>query len=191
MSPASLSERAQRVVEAILAINDRTLERTWIGDGETTLFDMATGEVVTGPHDWYAYLQEWYRGFPDGRVDVVNVVDGGDHVAVEYTGTGTHLGTYYGMTPTGRRSTSRMTSAVMAPPGFSSMRRTALATSASGSMVRGVRDMTSRAASFQGSGCFIRMRLKSPSVITPASRPSARFVLKTCAVSGPFVRTGG
>jgi len=108
MSPASLSLRAQRVVEAILAINDRTLERTWIGDGETTLFDMATGEVVTGPHDWYAYLQEWYRGFPDGRVDVVNVVDGGDHVAVEYTGTGTHLGTYYGMTPTGRRSLDRI-----------------------------------------------------------------------------------
>src|SRR3972149_5943346 len=104
MSPASLSLRAQRVVEAILAINDRALERTWIGDGETTLLDMATGEGVTGPHAWYSYLQEWYRGFPDGRVDVVNVVDGGDQVAVEYTGTGTHLGTYYGMTPTGPRA---------------------------------------------------------------------------------------
>jgi predicted ester cyclase len=107
-APGARSPRARRVVEAILAINERVPERTWIGDAQTTLVDMATGEVVRGPDEWYAYLAEWYRGFPDGRVEVLNVVDGGDQVVVEYTGEGTHLGVYYGMAPTGRRSLDRI-----------------------------------------------------------------------------------
>jgi predicted ester cyclase len=104
-----VGSNADRAVRSILAINDRSdAGATWIGDDRTELHDVATGEVVTGPEEWFAYLREWYRGFPDGRVEVLNVVDGGDHVAVEYTGGGTHGGTYYGMEPTGRRCLDRI-----------------------------------------------------------------------------------
>ncbi|HYG71913.1 MAG TPA: ester cyclase [Actinomycetota bacterium] len=103
-----MSERADRVVASILAINDRDVEATWTGDDSTTTVDVATGEVLRGPAAWYEYLREWYRGFPDGRVDIVNVIDAGQAVVVEFTGSGTHRGTYYGMTPTGRRCVDRL-----------------------------------------------------------------------------------
>ena len=34
----------------------------------------------------------WADGFPDGRVEITNVVDGGDMVAIEYTGRGSQTG---------------------------------------------------------------------------------------------------
>ena len=66
---------------------------------------------------------------------------------------------------------STTTSAVIGPAGRSSIWRTAAATSASFAIVLGSRPMTSRAVRAQGSGCFTRMRLKSPSVTTPVSWP--------------------
>lgn len=103
-----MTKRADDVVASILAINGRDLDATWIGDDETTLEDVATGEVVGGKDAWTEYLREWYRGFPDGRVEVLNVVEGGSHVVVEFTGQGTHAGTYYGMAPTGRACLDRI-----------------------------------------------------------------------------------
>ncbi len=35
----------------------------------------------------------WAEGFPDGRVKVDKLIAGGDQIAVEYTGKGTHTGT--------------------------------------------------------------------------------------------------
>ena len=63
-----MASRSDDVVASILAINDRDLDATWIGDDRTTLEEMGTGEVVGGKEEWIEYLQEWYRGFPDGRV---------------------------------------------------------------------------------------------------------------------------
>lgn len=103
-----MGERAERVVASILAINDRDIGATWIGDDDTALEDVATGEIVRGDGSWFEYLREWYRGFPDGRVDVVHVIEGTDSVVVEFTGQGTHGGVYYGMQPTGRRCLDRL-----------------------------------------------------------------------------------
>ena len=48
----------------------------------------------------------WADAFPDGRVEVTNVIDGGDQVVVEYTGRGSHTGTLVSaageIPPTGR-----------------------------------------------------------------------------------------
>jgi steroid delta-isomerase-like uncharacterized protein len=103
-----VTERSERVVASILAINDRDLDGTWIGDDETTLEDVATGEVVRGKAPWIEYLQEWYQGFPDGHVEIVNVVEADSHVIAEFTGQGTHDGVYYGIEPTGKHCVDRL-----------------------------------------------------------------------------------
>jgi len=61
-------------------------------DGTITF--MGTGETFTGPEGARAFGQAWANGFPDGKVTVEAVVAEGDHVVVEYTGRGTHTGTF-------------------------------------------------------------------------------------------------
>jgi predicted ester cyclase len=45
------------------------------------------------------YIENWARAFPDGKIDVENVVVEGDRAIAEFTGRGTHTGTLKG--PTG------------------------------------------------------------------------------------------
>jgi predicted ester cyclase len=45
----------------------------------------------------------WIRaGIPDFRIDIEDMVAGGDKVAVRFVGRGTHLGSLYGETPTSK-----------------------------------------------------------------------------------------
>src|SRR5215510_2132861 len=48
-------------------------------------------------------LQRTRMAFPDWHERVVDVFGSGDKVATRYVSTGTHLGPYLGMSPTGRR----------------------------------------------------------------------------------------
>jgi predicted ester cyclase len=45
------------------------------------------------------YIENWARGFPDGKIQVDNIVVQGDRAIAEFTGRGTHTGTMKG--PTG------------------------------------------------------------------------------------------
>jgi steroid delta-isomerase-like uncharacterized protein len=38
------------------------------------------------------YIESWARAFPDGKIDVENIVAHGDKVMTEFTGRGTHTG---------------------------------------------------------------------------------------------------
>jgi steroid delta-isomerase-like uncharacterized protein len=58
-----------------------------------------TGERFEGSEGARRFADMWANGFPDGRVEVDNVIDGGDQVGIEYTGRGTHTGTL--VTPMG------------------------------------------------------------------------------------------
>jgi predicted ester cyclase len=53
------------------------------------------------------YIENWARAFPDGKIEVTNLVSQGDSVIAEFKGSGTHTGTLKGPTgdlaPTGRR----------------------------------------------------------------------------------------
>jgi predicted ester cyclase len=53
------------------------------------------------------YIENWARAFPDGKIEVTNLVSQGNSVIAEFTGSGTHTGTLKGPTgdlaPTGRR----------------------------------------------------------------------------------------
>ncbi|RKH59297.1 ester cyclase [Corallococcus llansteffanensis] len=48
---------------------------------------------------------EWRRGFPDGQMRVLDELGEGDLVGVRLLWTGTHLGPFYGVPPSGRRVT--------------------------------------------------------------------------------------
>lgn len=53
------------------------------------------------------YIENWARGFPDGKIELTNAVEQGDLAIAEFTGGGTHTGTLRGPTgdlpATGRR----------------------------------------------------------------------------------------
>ncbi|MBN8231538.1 ester cyclase [Corallococcus macrosporus] len=50
-------------------------------------------------------VREWRRGFPDGQMRVLDELCEGDLVGVRLLWTGTHLGPFYGVAPSGRRVT--------------------------------------------------------------------------------------
>lgn len=54
------------------------------------------------------YIENWATAFPDGQIDVQNLVAQGDCVIAEFTGRGTHTGVLKAPTgdvsPTGRRA---------------------------------------------------------------------------------------
>ena len=54
---------------------------------------VGSGERFEGPDGARQFSQMWADAFPDGRITIDNVLDAGERVAVEWTGTGTHTGT--------------------------------------------------------------------------------------------------
>ena len=61
-------------------------------DGTITF--MGSGEVLRARRAPARYNEMWADGFPDGQVTVDTLVADGDRVVVEYTGRGTHTGTF-------------------------------------------------------------------------------------------------
>jgi predicted ester cyclase len=59
-------------------------------DGEIVLVGSDTR--FRGPSGAIEFSRMWADGFPDGRVKIDNVIASGDHVVVQYTGTGTQTG---------------------------------------------------------------------------------------------------
>jgi steroid delta-isomerase-like uncharacterized protein len=54
---------------------------------------VGSGQTLRGPEGSRQYNAMWDTAFPDGMVTVDRVIAQGDHVAVEFTGRGTHTGT--------------------------------------------------------------------------------------------------
>ena len=79
-------------------------------DGTITF--MGSGEVLSGPEGSRVYSEMWANGFPDGQVTVDTIVADGDRVVVEFTGRGTHTGTFVTsmgeIPPTGKSVTLKL-----------------------------------------------------------------------------------
>jgi SnoaL-like polyketide cyclase len=79
-------------------------------DGEATIatFDhpryeiIATGEIFDGASEVQSFYDENYGAFPDFSVTIEHTHHAEESVVAEGTITGTHLGTYRGLPPTGR-----------------------------------------------------------------------------------------
>lgn len=65
-----------------------------IADG--VLIVAGSGEQFEGRQGGRQFAEMWANAFPDGRIEVDNIVDGGDQVVVEFTGRGTQTGTLAG-----------------------------------------------------------------------------------------------
>jgi steroid delta-isomerase-like uncharacterized protein len=72
-------------------------------DDEITWHDMALGRTHRGKAEVGEVLRTLFEAVPDLRLDLTTRLPHGDHVAEEYTLTGTHLGTLFGIPATGRR----------------------------------------------------------------------------------------
>ena len=55
---------------------------------------VGTGDVFHGAEGSRAYSEAWAAGFPDGRITIDNLIAAGDCVVAEFTGRGTHTGTF-------------------------------------------------------------------------------------------------
>ncbi len=65
--------------------------------------DVATGEIVIGQDGLRSLLLEYWKGLPDFHVADAHFIESDPWVAVELQLEGTHLGTFLGYKPTGRR----------------------------------------------------------------------------------------
>jgi steroid delta-isomerase-like uncharacterized protein len=85
---------ARRDVEAMAAL--------WAPDGEDHI---ASQVDAVGPGGVREYFEGVFAAFPDLVTEVRSMVTEGDTTAVHWTATGTHLGTLWGVAPTGARVT--------------------------------------------------------------------------------------
>ena len=69
---------------------------------------MPLGEVIDGAEAVAAYYRETRDAFPDQRNRVISVQHADDVVLMEIELTGTHLGAFRGLPPTGRSFSCRM-----------------------------------------------------------------------------------
>jgi steroid delta-isomerase-like uncharacterized protein len=86
--PASVARQLyenwnQRDFDATAALTADDFELTVAG----------SGEHFHGPEGASEFGRRWADAFPDGRITIDNVIAGGDQVAVQFRGTGTHTGT--------------------------------------------------------------------------------------------------
>jgi glyoxylase-like metal-dependent hydrolase (beta-lactamase superfamily II)/predicted ester cyclase len=83
---------ARRDVEAMAEL--------WAADGH----DHISGQVeAVGPGGVREYFTEFFAAFPDFALEVRSTVNEGERSAVHWTAVGTHLGSLWGVEPTGAR----------------------------------------------------------------------------------------
>lgn len=63
---------------------------------DAVLTDTGSGQTFRGADGVEQYNKAWAVGFPDGKVTVDRVIEAGDLVVVEFTGSGTHTGPLVG-----------------------------------------------------------------------------------------------
>lgn len=84
--------------------NERKLEvaEEVIAQGSVN-YDTGLAPMPFGPEEMKGTVRMVTAAFPDNRHEVEEVIAGGDTVVLRCTLTGTHLGEFMGMAPTGRR----------------------------------------------------------------------------------------
>lgn len=84
-------------------------ERDWATEGACRTADyQAHMSGAPGPLDsdsWAGFMGQFTTAFPDAQISVEDSVSERDIVASRWTITGTHLGDFQGVPPTGRRIT--------------------------------------------------------------------------------------
>lgn len=84
--------------------------------------DVARGELQMGPDAYRRDYERWRSAFPDGEVEIVNLIVAGDWAVVEYVNRGRHTGTLESslgtFAPTGRSMEARYCSVMRVREGM-------------------------------------------------------------------------
>ena len=85
------------------AFNEKDLDRMASLCADTVSWlDVPAGITFKGKEGVHRYNQGWLDAFPDGKVEILNLIISGDRSVVEFVGRGTHRGTFkspYGNIP--------------------------------------------------------------------------------------------
>nr|WP_090338780.1 ester cyclase [Mycolicibacterium malmesburyense]CRL66765.1 SnoaL-like polyketide cyclase [Mycolicibacterium malmesburyense] len=96
-------DEIRELVECLYTAIDR---RDW-ATVEALVSPRLVAEVASSPplgwQEWRAHLEEFTRGFSDGRHVIEEVLVDGSHGITRFTFTGTHDGEFRGLAPTGRK----------------------------------------------------------------------------------------
>ncbi len=108
MEPLTTSSTEQRNLDTMAAVVPYWNRHDVAGilshyDDEITWHDMAMGRTHRGKAEVGNVLRELFDAVPDLQLDLTTRLPHGESVAEEYTLTGTHLGTLFGVPATGRR----------------------------------------------------------------------------------------
>ncbi len=108
MEPLTISSTEQRNLDTMTAVVPCWNRHDVAGilshyDDDITWHDMAMGRTHRGKAEVGNVLRELFHAVPDLQLDLTTRLPHGDSVAEEYTLTGTHLGTLFGVPATGRR----------------------------------------------------------------------------------------
>jgi steroid delta-isomerase-like uncharacterized protein len=77
------------------AFNERDFDRgTELCAPELELIDIASGTTLHGHAGQRQFMQNWATAFPDARCRITKLIDAGDSIVVEFTGTGTNAGPF-------------------------------------------------------------------------------------------------
>jgi predicted ester cyclase len=91
------------------SFNNRNLDLSLrLMSGDAQWLDIPTQMTFRGKDGHKQFDQVWLTAFPDGKVEITNIVASGDRVVVEYIGRGTHTGPLKGregvLQPTGKKA---------------------------------------------------------------------------------------
>jgi steroid delta-isomerase-like uncharacterized protein len=75
------------------AWNERDFDRFAEVLANGVLIVPGTGDRYEGSDGARRFAEMWADGFPDGKIEIRSVVDGGDKVVIEFIGRGTQTGT--------------------------------------------------------------------------------------------------
>ncbi len=96
-----MNSRVKQVQEAMRAWSDHNLDRyIQLYAPEAVIYGVVPEALdIQGLRGFYEML---FAGFPDIRLEPLDVISEGDKVAVRFRATGTHRGEFQGMPATGR-----------------------------------------------------------------------------------------
>jgi len=105
-----IEDRDIRVVlEHFAAESNHDCEATLATLADDIRYRIIPGDLVMhGKEEATRYYRQWWSAFPDVNIQVERIVSAGEWVVVEASSTGTHLGPFMGIPPTGRRVHSRV-----------------------------------------------------------------------------------
>ncbi len=91
-----MSDSKRIATRSYEAWNDRDFETFADTLADGVLIVAGSGDRFEGREGARQFAEMWANAFPDGKIVVDNVVDGGDQVVVEFTGRGTQTGALIG-----------------------------------------------------------------------------------------------